>query len=123
MFAVTKFDNYYTGINEKEISPVKTQEYVRDGLLALEFDVPLESIVLVSGKWALLARQLLGDPQQSMKLLKHAQRSLASCKEKEPRGEDESIDCYEEVRKMEAQEVAKELQKASQILDLEKRFV
>lgn len=122
MFAVTKFDNYYTGRDEEELSPVKTQEYVRDGLLALGFDVPLESIVPVSGKWALLARQLLGDPQQSMKLLKDAQRCLTYCKEKEARGEDESIDCHEEVR-MEAREVAKELQEASQILDLEKRFV
>lgn len=123
MFAVTKFDNYYTGSDVEELSHVKTQEYVRAGLLALEFDVPLESIVPVSGKWALWARQLLGDPQQSMHLLKNARRSLTYCKEKEARGEGESIDCDEEVRKMEARGVAKELQKASQILDLEKRFV
>ena len=123
VFAVTKFDNYYTGSDEEELSSVETQEYVRKGLLELKFDVSLESIVPISGKWALRARQLLGDPQQSMHLLEDARKCLTYCKEKEARGEGESIDYREQVLKMEAGKVATELQKASQILDLEKRFV
>ena len=123
VFAVTKFDNYYTGSDEEELSAVDTQEHVREGLLELGFNVSLESIVPISGKWALRARQLQADPQQNMHLLKDARRHLTDCKEKEARGEDESIDCHEQVRRMEPREVATELQKASQILDLEKRFV
>ena len=123
LFAVTKFDNYYTGSDEEELSAVDTQEHVRKGLLELGFHVSLESIVPISGKWALRARQLLDDSQQSIDLLKDARRCLTYCNEKEARGEDESIDCHEQVHRMEPRKVATELQEASQILELEKRFV
>ena len=119
MFAVTKFDSSYVGYGE-EPTLSKTKQHVKEGLMRLGFDVPLDDIVPVSGQWALLSRQLQPDsPQRDIRC---AQAYLIAFKEKQPHGEGEgSID--EQVHSMELQNVAKELERASNILILEERLV
>ena len=119
VFAVTKFDNSYTG-HGKEPTLSKTKQYVMKGLMNLGFDVPLDDIVPVSGEWALSARQLQPNPKH--RELKRAQDSIIAFKESQPHGENEdSID--EQVHSMGVQNLAKELERASNILILEKRLV
>ena len=119
VFAVTKFDSSYTGYGE-EPTLFATKQYVKKGLMGLGFDVPLDDIVPVSGQWALLARQL--QPGSQQRELKRAQDSLIAFKGKQPHGEGEdSID--EQVHSMGVQNMAKELERASNILILEERLV
>ena len=119
VFAVTKFDSSYTGYGE-EPTLFQTQQHVKEGLIRLGFDVPLDDIVPLSGQWALLARQLQPDSQP--RELRCAQGYLIAFKGKQPHGEGEdSIDV--QVHSMELRNMAKELEKASNILILEERLV
>lgn len=119
VFAVTKFDSCYTGYGE-EPTLFQAKRHVKKGLMNLGFDVPLDDIVLVSGQWALLARQLQPDCQE--RELKCAQTYLIAFKGKQPHGEGEDgID--KQVHSMGVQNLAKELERASSILILEERLV
>lgn len=119
VFAVTKFDNSYTGYGE-EPTLSDTKQHVKEGLVNLGFDVPLDDIVPVSGQWALLARQL--HPNSRQRDLRRAQGYVIEFKGKQPNGENEDrID--EQVHSMGVQNLAMELERASNILVLEERLV
>ena len=120
VFALTKYDSCFTGF-DKEPTLSETTHHVKDGLMKLGFDVSPADIVPVSGQWALLARKLLADPQKKS-LIRHAQSNLIAYREKQPHGQDEeSIE--DEVCNMEAQDMARELERASRISVLEERSV
>lgn len=123
VFAVTKFDSSYKQDDEPTL--LETQQYVKMGFMNLGFNVPLDDIIPISGEWALVARQLLVGPKQTG-LLRRARKYLTAYKEKEqPHGEsgedEESIE--DQVRTMEVQNVAEELEHASNISILEERLV
>ena len=123
VFAVTQYDSCYTEFDDEEPTLSETKHHVKKGLMSLEpkFDVSLDDIVPVSGKWALLARQLLANPQNTTHL-KNSQRCLTRYMERQPHGEGEE-NIQKQVSDMDAQNIARELERASNISFLEERLV
>ena len=80
------------------------------------YSIPKNQIVPCSGKWALRARELRNSPLD-LRLLRDAQSALLSYKQREGGGED----IYSQVRNMTADDVAEQLEAASNLNALEKR--
>jgi len=66
VFAVTRYDQYYSGNKDDEVEMEEIQEMVQEHLKKIEIDVSLEQIVPVSGLWALTAWQLMTNPEQEV---------------------------------------------------------
>jgi putative protein kinase ArgK-like GTPase of G3E family len=124
VIAVTQHDHYYTGKQEEELSAIATRNHVHEGLLELGYTVPREQIVIVSGEWALMARELAKNPADRA-LFQRARKFLTFYKDVQAKGKkgNEDYDAFEEVGKMDAAAIARELEEASNIEDLEARIV
>ncbi|CAI8025755.1 hypothetical protein GBAR_LOCUS14856 [Geodia barretti] len=123
VIAVTQHDHYYTGKQDEELSADTTQDHVHEGLQQLGYMVPREQIVVVSGEWALMARELAKNPG-NRELFQRARKFLTFYKDTQAKGDGkEDYDAFEEVAGMNVETVARELEEASNIKDLEARVV
>ncbi len=106
---VTSFDRYYKAVNEEEmLSEEQVKKVVCDSIKkATSRSFPKESVVPVCSQWSLIARQLAQHPDDH----KLKQRAL-KCLEHHCESGQESED---------ALSIAKTLEVASGILNVEKR--
>lgn len=112
VFAVTRYDQYYSGSKGEEVEMEKVQETVQQHLKEVEIDVSLKQIVPVSGLWALTARQLMTNPEP--KVSRRARQYFETLREfNESDSDDDTNDTA----------MATELEEASNIAELEKRLV
>ena len=118
VFAVTQYDHSYD--DQKELNTLQVREHIKKWLPVTWQNVFSEDIVTVSGQWALLARQLKKDPE-NVQCLRRARRCLSRYMECQACGEDQNYNADEEVSLMQAGQVAAELEKASNITQLEAR--
>lgn len=117
VFAVTRYDQYYSGNKGEEVEMKTIQESVRRHLKEIEIDVSLEQIVPVSGLWALTARQLVRTTNPERSVSRRARRFLETLMDFKAGGES----CCDDDLNDSA--VAMELEKASNIAELETRLV
>lgn len=117
VFAVTKYDQYYDGDEGEEFTMGEVQECVKEHLRQkFEINVQCEQIVPVCGQWALKARQLEKNCDDDG-LFRKARQFLQAYADHSARGENDRID------KLKPLGVAKQLEEASNIAQLEKRLV
>ena len=111
---MTHLDISYTMASNGEMCQSALIQYVHDWLSDENYDIPKESIIPVSGKWASLSQQLLKDDSK----LNQARRELSFYKEMEEPGI--GADAGKHMR---LQDVAMELERASGLSVLKSRYV
>ena len=116
VIAVTQHDSYFIGDQHEEMDLLETAEYVHESFRTNGYSIPKNQIIPFSGRWALLARELRNSPFD-LTVLQEAQTALISYKQREGGGED----IYLQVRNMTADNVAEQLEAASNLKALEKR--
>jgi len=116
VIAVTQHDSYFIGDQHEEMDLLETAEYVHESFQTNGYSIPKNQIIPFSGRWALLARELRNSPFD-LRVLQEAQTALISYKQREGGGED----IYLQVRNMTADNVAEQLEAASNLKALEKR--
>lgn len=117
VFAVTKYDQYYEGEEDEEITMGDVQQSVKEHLRQkFEIFVQCEQIVPVCGQWALKARQLKKNCHDDG-LSRKARRILQAFMDRNACGENFRID------DLDALNVAIQLERASNIVQLEERLV
>lgn len=117
VFAVTKYDQYYSGEEGEEMTVRDVQQCVKKHLRQeFEVNIQCEQIVPVCGLWALKARQLKKNCCDE-DLLGKARLSLQVFMSRNARGENFRID------ELDALSVATQLERASNIARLEERLV
>lgn len=117
VFAVTKYDQYYSGEEGEEITVSEVQQSVKEHLREnFEVNVECEQIVPVCGQWALKARQLKKNCHDD-DLSGKARQSLQFFMSRNACGENFCID------ELDAMSVAIQLERASNIAQLEERLV